>query len=74
MREVGIVKRITNLADFYRTDEWEALIAVLAMEPERQNAAGTLPLASFCPSHNTAWTRLLCPWRLRRTQTAQGRL
>lgn len=36
------MKRITNLADFYRTDEWETLIAILALEPERQNAAGDI--------------------------------
>ena len=32
------MRRITNLADFYRTDEWEALVAVLSLE--RANEAG----------------------------------
>lgn len=34
------MKRITNLADFYRTDEWEALLAVLSLE--RANEAGDI--------------------------------
>lgn len=34
------MKRITNLADFYRTDEWEALLAVLSLE--RANNAGDI--------------------------------
>jgi len=34
------VKRITNLADFYRTPEWEALVAVLSLE--RANEAGDI--------------------------------
>lgn len=34
------MKRITNLADFYRTDEWEALVAVLSLE--RANEAGDI--------------------------------
>ncbi len=34
------MKRITNLADFYRTDEWEALVAILSME--RANEAGDI--------------------------------
>lgn len=34
------MKRITNLADFYRTDEWEALLAVLSLE--RANDAGDI--------------------------------
>lgn len=34
------MKRITNLADFYRTDEWEALVAVLSIE--RANEAGDI--------------------------------
>ena len=36
------MKTITNLADFYRTDEWESLIAILALEPERQNEKGDI--------------------------------
>lgn len=34
------MKRITNLADFYRTPEWEALVAVLSLE--RANEAGDI--------------------------------
>jgi len=34
------VRRITNLADFYRTPEWEALVAVLSLE--RANEAGDI--------------------------------
>ena len=34
------MRRITNLADFYRTPEWEALVAVLSLE--RANEAGDI--------------------------------
>ena len=46
------MKRITNLADFYRTDEWEALLAVLSLE--RANEAGDI----ICEHCGKRWTML----------------